>query len=73
VTDKRVNGRKRHILVDTPGLMIANRVEPGNLSNRRAGALCFRATHTASADAGHESFSLPLRTAPRCFSFWDIR
>ena len=35
---KRVKGRKRHILVDTLGLMIANRVEPANVSDRRSGA-----------------------------------
>ena len=28
---KRVKGRKHHILVDTLGLMIANRVEPANV------------------------------------------
>jgi putative transposase len=36
---QRVKGRKRHILVDTLGLPIANRVEPANISDRRAGAL----------------------------------
>ena len=35
---KLVKGRKRHILVDTLGLPIANRVEPANVSDRRAGA-----------------------------------
>jgi hypothetical protein len=47
---KRVKGRKRYILVETLGLMIANRVEPANLSDRHAGSLllfpvwllCFR-------------------------------
>ena len=34
---KRVNGRKRHVLVDILGLPIANRVEPANMSDRRAG------------------------------------
>jgi hypothetical protein len=33
---KRVKGRKRHILVDTLGLLIANRVEPANTSDRSA-------------------------------------
>jgi hypothetical protein len=28
---KRVKGRKRHILVDTLGLLVANRVEPAVL------------------------------------------
>jgi len=36
---KRVKGRKRHILVDTVGLLVANRVEPADTSDRRAGAL----------------------------------
>jgi len=36
---KRVKGRKRHILVDTLGLPIANRVEAADVSDRRAGAL----------------------------------
>jgi putative transposase len=34
---KRVKGRKRHILVDTLGLVIANRVELANISDRHAG------------------------------------
>ena len=36
---ERVKGRKRHILVDTLGLPVADRVEPANTSDRRAGAL----------------------------------
>jgi putative transposase len=59
---KRVKGRKRHILVDTLGLMIANRVEPANMSDRRAGARLlaglpplFPRIDTVIADAGHES------------------
>ena len=36
---KRVKGRKRHILVDTFGLLIACRVEPADISDRRAAAL----------------------------------
>ena len=62
---KRVKGRKRHILVDTLGLMIANRVEPANVSDRRAGALLlgglsplFPRIHTVIADAGHRSRKL---------------
>ena len=31
---KRVTGRKRHILVDTLGLLIACRVEPADISDR---------------------------------------
>jgi putative transposase len=62
---KRVKGRKRHILVDTLGLPIANRVEPANMSDRRAGARLlaglgplFPRIHTVVADAGHESRKL---------------
>src|ERR1700675_3396955 len=35
---KRVKGRKRHILVDTFGLLVANRVKPADTSDQRAGA-----------------------------------
>jgi putative transposase len=62
---KRVKGRKRHILVDTLGFPIANRVEPANISDRRAGALLlgglaplFPRIQTVMADAGHESKQL---------------
>ena len=62
---KRVKGRKRHILVDTLGLPIASRVEPANMSDRRAGARLlaglgplFPRIHTVVADAGHESGKL---------------
>ena len=39
---KRVNGRKRHVLVDILGLPIANRVEPANTTtqNFRHSLLC---------------------------------
>jgi putative transposase len=62
---KRVKGRKRHILVDTLGLPIACRVEPANISDRRAASLLlgglgplFPAIRTVIADAGHESRKL---------------
>jgi putative transposase len=62
---KCVKGRRRHILVDTLGLMIANRVAPANLSDRRAAAgllgglgPLFPRIHTVFADAGHESRKL---------------
>jgi putative transposase len=65
---KRVKGRKRHILVDTLGLPIANRVEAADVSDRRAGALLtlltsglkalFPAITTVIADASHESKKL---------------
>jgi transposase len=59
---KRVKGRKRHILVDTLGLPIANRVEAADVSDRCARALLtnglsalFPTITTVIADAGHES------------------
>jgi putative transposase len=62
---KRVKGRKRHILVDILGLPIANRVEPANMSDRRAGssllaglAPLWPTIRTVIADAGHESRKL---------------
>jgi putative transposase len=62
---KRVKGRKRHILVDTLGLPIACRVEPANISDRRAADLLlgglsplFPDIRTVIADAGHESRKL---------------
>jgi transposase len=62
---KRVKGRKRHILVDTLGLLIASRVEPAGISDRRAGArllaglsLLWPTIRTVIADAGHESRKL---------------
>jgi len=35
---KRVQGRKRHILVDTLRLILTRRVEPAGISDQRAGA-----------------------------------
>src|SRR5260370_34304205 len=62
---KRGKGRKRHILVDTLGLLVANRVEPADTSDRRAGALLlgglsalFPRIRTIVADACHESRKL---------------
>jgi putative transposase len=62
---KRVKGRKRHILVDTLGLPIANRVEPAGTSDQRAGGRLlaglrplFPAIRTVMADAGHRSRKL---------------
>ena len=62
---KRVKGRKRHILVDTLGLLIASRVEPAGMSDRRAGARLvaglsplWPTIRTVIADAGHESRKL---------------
>jgi putative transposase len=63
---KHVKGRKRHILVDTLGLLVVNRVQPADTSDGRAGALLlgglivlFPRIRTIIADAGHESRSIP--------------
>lgn len=62
---KRVKGRKRHILVDTLGMLIASRVEAANISDRVVGARLlsglsplFPKIRTVIADAGHESRKL---------------
>src|SRR6267378_4518643 len=62
---KRVKGRKRYILVDTFGLLIACRVEPADISDRKAAALLlsgleplFPNIRTVIADAGHQSCKL---------------
>jgi putative transposase len=47
---KRVKGRKRHILVDILGLPITNRVEPANMSDRRAGGRLLAGARAALAD-----------------------
>lgn len=60
-----MKGRKRHILVDTLGLLIASRVEPAGMSDRRAGrrlvaglSPLWPTIRTVIADAGHESQNL---------------
>ena len=62
---KRVKGRKRHILVDTFGQLMACRVEPADISDRKAAGLLlgglrplFPNIRTVIADAGHESRKL---------------
>jgi putative transposase len=62
---KRVKGRKRHILVDSFGLLTACRVEPADISDRRAAALLlgglgalFPNIRTVIADAGQVASSL---------------
>ena len=62
---KRVNGRKRHLLVDTFGMVVARRVEAANVSDQRAGARLltglgsgFPRIRTVMADAGYESGKL---------------
>ena len=62
---KRVKGRKRHLLVDTLGMMVARRVEAANVSDRRVGARLlaglqsgFPSIRTVMTDAGYESRKL---------------
>jgi putative transposase len=58
---KRVKGRKRHLLVDTLGMVVARRVEAANVSDRRVGARLlagFPWIRTAMADASYESRKL---------------
>jgi DNA-binding MarR family transcriptional regulator len=62
---KRVKGRKRHILVDSFGQLIACRVEPADIPDRKAAGLLlgglgplFPNIRTVIADAGHQSRKL---------------
>ena len=62
---KRVNGRKRHLVVDTFGMVVARRVEAANVSDQRAGARLltglgsgFPRIQTVMADAGYQSGKL---------------
>jgi len=63
--NKLVKGRKRHILVDTLGRLIACRVEPAKISDRKAASLLlgglgplFPDIRRVMAEAGHESRKL---------------
>ncbi len=62
---KRVKGRKRDLLVDTLGMVVARRVEAANVSDRGVGARLlaglqsgFPSIRTVMADAGYESRKL---------------
>src|ERR1700731_4903474 len=75
---KRVKGRKRHILVDTLGLLIACRVEPADISDRKAAALLlgglrplFPNIRTVIADAGHQSRKLARHLL--CQDGWELQ
>jgi putative transposase len=75
---KCIKGRKRHILVDTLGLLVATSVEPAGMSDRRAGerlvyglAPLWPEIRTIIADAGHESRRL-IRLL-RDYAGWDLR
>jgi putative transposase len=43
--EKKVNGRKRHILVDVLGMLLAVLVTPANIQDRDAGAILVREAH----------------------------
>jgi transposase len=73
-----VKGRKRHILVDTLGLLIACRVEPADISDRKAAALLlgglrplFPNIRTVIADAGHQSRKLARHLL--CQDGWKLQ
>ena len=75
---KRVKGRKRHILVDTFGLLITCRVEPADISERKAAALLlgglrplFPNIRTVIADAGHQSRKLARHLL--CQDGWKLQ
>lgn len=60
-----MKGRKRQILVDTQGFLVACRVEPAGMSDRRAArglttglSPLWPTVHTVIADAGYESKAL---------------
>lgn len=68
---KRVKGRKRHILVDTLGLPIANRVEAADVSDRRAGALLTSGLKALfPGDLRLRSARTPSRSAARSGGPW---
>jgi putative transposase len=75
---KVIKGRKRHILVDTLRLLIATRVEPAGMSDRRAGerlvsglAPLWPRIRTIMADAGHESRRLARLL--HGYAGWDLK
>ena len=64
---KRLKGRKRHILVDTLGLLLAVRVGPADEADQAAGAALLAGLHlhwptvrTVFADGGHEGRDLAV-------------
>ena len=72
-----MKGRKHHILLDTLGLLLACRVEPAGLSDRRSGARLvaglaplWPTIRTVIADAGHESSK--LATEIRSHEGWRL-
>ena len=62
---KRVKGRKRHILVDTLGLLVANRVEPADTSDRRAGSAAWGIECVVSENPDDNSRCRPRKPQAR--------
>jgi hypothetical protein len=56
---KRVKGHKRHILVDTFGLQIACRVEPADISDRKAAAPFLGGLEAIIPEHSHLSSPMP--------------
>jgi Transposase DDE domain len=76
---KLVRGRKRHILVDTLGLIIASRVEPAGISDQRAGTRLlgglrpfFPAIRTVMADAGTRAANSHVRSSGTRAGGWSL-
>jgi putative transposase len=77
---KRVRGRKRRILVDILSLPITNRVDPANMSDRRAGgrllaglAPLWPAIRTVIADSGHASRKLARQLSGRGWNLQIVK
>ena len=73
-----MKGRKRQVLVDANGFLVARRVEPASMSDRRAGwhltgglRPVWPRIRTVIADAGHESG--PLAQHLEEFNGWGLR
>lgn len=74
---KKVKGRKRHILVEATGLVVANRLEPAGVSDRRAGEALvvgleppWPDIRTVIADAGHEIRKLARKL--KAYAGWRL-
>src|SRR5208283_1367302 len=62
---KRVKGRRRHILVDTLGLLVANRVEPADPSSACGRSAAWRIEWVVSEDPDDNSRCRPRKPQAR--------
>ncbi|HKM58456.1 MAG TPA: transposase [Chthoniobacterales bacterium] len=62
---KRVKGRKRHILVDTLGLLVANRVEPADIRSACGRSAAWRIEWVVSEDPDDNSRCRPRKPQAR--------